>query len=105
MKRHKAIVVLNLLLAGKEIELKGYKVQYQEIGDHYQICINYKDCIGTYLLPFDMSVNEFIRVCEAIPEERNNMKKKHKKQCPFINHCMGPQRFLCKDCKGTRKVK
>ena len=70
MKRHKAIVVLNLLLAGKEIELKGYKVQYQEIGDHYQICINYKDCIGTYLLPFDMSVNEFIRACEAIPEDK-----------------------------------
>ena len=70
MKRHKAIVVLNLLLAGKEIELKGYKVQYQEIGDHYQICINSKDHIGTYLLPFDMSVNEFIRVCEAIPEDK-----------------------------------
>ena len=73
MKRknaHKAIVVLNLLLAGKEIELKGYKVQYQEIGDHYQICINSKDRIGTYLLPFDMSVNEFIRTCEAIPEDK-----------------------------------
>ena len=67
MKRHKAIVVLNLLLAGQEIELKGYKVQYQEIGDHYQICINGKDRIGNdIVLPFDMSINEFIRACEAI---------------------------------------
>jgi len=71
MHINKPVIVLNLLLAEREVEIDGIVMAIREFNKVKKICTPATTSSGDKIfVPVDMPMDLFIKLCEAIPDDK-----------------------------------